>query len=112
MSSSPSDFDLYGSTPEARRISAQILVKLARQEGREPDQWLLNVAEGPASDVTPEQNAALSSQEQRRIAGFDLYGSTPEARRISAQILVKLARQEGREPDQWLLDVVAGRLPA
>ncbi|WP_175400117.1 hypothetical protein [Tsukamurella pseudospumae] len=49
MSSSPSDFDLYGSTPEARRISAQILVKLARQEGREPDQWLLDVVAGRLS---------------------------------------------------------------
>lgn len=52
------------------------------------------------------------SAKQRAASQFDLRGSTPENRRISAQILVKIARKENREPEQWVLDVAEGRLPA
>jgi hypothetical protein len=53
-----------------------------------------------------------SSAEERERADFALWGNSPEARRISAQILVNLDRQEGKTPVQWVLDVAEGRLPA
>ncbi|CAM3494063.1 hypothetical protein [Tsukamurella hominis] len=56
--------------------------------------------------------ATTSSAEQRAHADYELYGTTAEARKISARILVKLARQEDKDPDQWVLDVAEGRLPA
>ncbi|MCS3779356.1 hypothetical protein [Tsukamurella ocularis] len=52
------------------------------------------------------------SAEQRANADYELTGDTPESRRLSAEILVKLDRQEGKTPDQWVLDVAEGRLPA
>lgn len=51
-------------------------------------------------------------EDQRANADFELTGDTPEARRISARILVKLARQEGEEPEPWVLAVAEGRLNA
>ena len=52
------------------------------------------------------------SARQRAEASFRLHGDTPDIRRISARILVKAARRLGEEPEQWVLDVAEGRLPA
>ncbi|MFT3662667.1 MAG: hypothetical protein QM809_15195 [Gordonia sp. (in: high G+C Gram-positive bacteria)] len=52
------------------------------------------------------------SQRQRENADFTLRGRTPEARRASARGLVTIARKRGQQPDQWVLDVAEGRLPA
>lgn len=48
----------------------------------------------------------------RKRAAFGLRGRTPQERVIAARILVKIARQRGQEPEQWVLDVAEGRLPA
>ncbi|MFC7754361.1 hypothetical protein [Tsukamurella soli] len=48
----------------------------------------------------------------RAKADFHLWGMTPHNRRISAQIVVEVARRKGEEPEQWVLDVAEGRLPA
>ena len=53
-----------------------------------------------------------TSAEQRANADYELTGDTPESRRLSAEILVKVDRLEGKTPDQWVLDVAEGRLPA
>lgn len=64
----------------------------------------------------PEKSATMAdiadSARQRAASGKALFGSTPAARRKSAQIVVKIDRLEGREPPQWVLDVAEGRLPA
>lgn len=52
------------------------------------------------------------SAEARANAPYRLRGKTPRERRIAAQIQVKLAHQRGKEPEQWVLDVAEGRLPA
>lgn len=57
-------------------------------------------------------STARSSAEQRARSDYDLYGDTAEARRVSAEILVTLDRKEGKTPEQWVLDVAEGRLPA
>lgn len=48
----------------------------------------------------------------RERADFRLAGPTPRARLASARILVRVAELEGTEPEQWVLDVAEGRLPA
>ncbi len=48
----------------------------------------------------------------RERADFKLRGRTAPARRSAARILVKAARLRGEEPEQWVLDVAEGRLPA
>lgn len=48
----------------------------------------------------------------RERASFRLAGESPEERVIVARIRVKIARQRGQEPEQWVLDVAEGRLPA
>ena len=48
----------------------------------------------------------------RARADFKLNGRTPRARLASARILVRVAEVEGTEPEQWVLDVAEGRLPA
>lgn len=52
------------------------------------------------------------SARRREEAEFELRGVTPRARRLSAQALVNLARTLDEEPEQWVLDVAEGRLPA
>ena len=52
------------------------------------------------------------SARRREQSEFDLRGSSPAVRRANARLLVKIARIEGREPEQWILDVAEGRLPA
>lgn len=52
------------------------------------------------------------SAEERAKAKFSLTGDTPRSRQLSAEILVKLDRRKGKEPEQWVLDVAEGRLPA
>ncbi|NKY20243.1 hypothetical protein [Tsukamurella spumae] len=53
-----------------------------------------------------------NSAEERAKAKFSLQGSTPRSRQLSAELLVTLARRQGHEPEQWVLDVAEGRLPA
>ncbi|MEZ5211843.1 hypothetical protein MYK68_08670 [Gordonia sp. PP30] len=53
-----------------------------------------------------------ASARQRAESEDVLFGSTPAARRKSAQIVVKIDRLEGKEPPRWVLDVAEGRLPA
>ncbi|QKT08761.1 hypothetical protein HUN08_17295 [Gordonia sp. X0973] len=48
----------------------------------------------------------------RERADFQLRGSNPSTRRSAARILVNAARIRGEEPEQWVLDVAEGRLPA
>lgn len=52
------------------------------------------------------------SAEERANADFELAGSTPRSRRMSAELLIKLDRQEGKATPQWVIDVYEGRLPA
>lgn len=52
------------------------------------------------------------SAEERELADFELGGDSPRARQLSAQIIVKLDRQEGKQTPQWVIDVAEGRLPA
>ncbi len=52
------------------------------------------------------------SKAQRAASAWDLAGSTPDIRRMSAEILVKLDRRFGKVTPQWVLDVYEGRLPA
>ncbi len=54
----------------------------------------------------------VESARQREDADFELFGRTPEARQLSARILVNLDRQEGKVTPQWVIDVAEGRLPA
>lgn len=56
--------------------------------------------------------AEYNSAEERARAKFKLTGITPRARRLSAEIIVNVARGRGEEPEQWVLDVAEGRLPA
>ncbi|MBS4102777.1 hypothetical protein [Tsukamurella paurometabola] len=51
-------------------------------------------------------------EDARAAADFALTGDTAEARKISARILVKIARQDGEEPEPWVLAVAEGRLNA
>lgn len=53
-----------------------------------------------------------NSADERAKATFELRGDTPVSRRLSAEILVKVARRRGEEPIRWVLDVAEGRLPA
>ena len=53
----------------------------------------------------------ISSAERRAQADYVLGGETPEARVFSARILMELDRQEGKQTDQWVIDVAEGRLP-
>lgn len=48
----------------------------------------------------------------RARADFRLRGDTPEIRRQVARVRVKAQRKMGVEPDQWVIDVAEGRLPA
>ncbi|MEZ5211344.1 hypothetical protein MYK68_11365 [Gordonia sp. PP30] len=52
------------------------------------------------------------SERQRMNADYTLRGRTPRARSAAARALVTIARRRGEEPDQWVLDVAEGRLPA
>ncbi|WP_156485629.1 hypothetical protein [Tsukamurella pseudospumae] len=52
------------------------------------------------------------SAKARANAKFELTGDSPRSRQLSAEILVKVARRRGEEPEQWVLDVAEGRLPA
>ncbi|BDD84188.1 hypothetical protein TPB0596_39510 [Tsukamurella pulmonis] len=53
-----------------------------------------------------------NSAEARANAEFALAGDSPRSRRLSAQLLVRLAHRRGEDPEQWVLDVAEGRLPA
>lgn len=52
------------------------------------------------------------SARQRAEADYEIAGDTPEIRRINAGTAIKAMRKLGRTPDQWLIDVAEGRLPA
>ncbi|WP_157851108.1 hypothetical protein [Gordonia phthalatica] len=52
------------------------------------------------------------SAEARRKAAYRLAGDTPRARRYAAMALMTAQRRLGKEPDQWVIDVAEGRLPA
>ncbi|GEE01611.1 hypothetical protein nbrc107696_20570 [Gordonia spumicola] len=63
--------------------------------------------------TSPEERARLErSARERAGADFILAGRTSRARQSAANILVKVARLQGEEPEQWVLDVAEGRLPA
>lgn len=53
-----------------------------------------------------------NSAEERAKADFALAGSTPRSRWLSAEIIIKLDRQQGKTTPQWVIDVYEGRLPA
>lgn len=52
------------------------------------------------------------SARERDEADFFLRGQSEEERMISAQIVIELDRQEGKQTPQWVVDVAEGRLPA
>jgi hypothetical protein len=54
----------------------------------------------------------IISAEERARSEWELFGDTPEARRTSARIVVKVAHLKGEKPIQWVLDVAEGRLSA
>ncbi len=56
--------------------------------------------------------AEYNSAEERAKADFSLRGDSPRARQLSAELLVVLAHRKGEEPEQWVIDVAEGRLPA
>ncbi|GIZ97538.1 hypothetical protein TTY48_21500 [Tsukamurella sp. TY48] len=49
---------------------------------------------------------------QRAAADFELSGGSAAARREAAKLTVELDRQQGKEPEPWVLAVAEGRLPA
>ena len=52
------------------------------------------------------------SARQREEADFELWGDTPRTRRLIAEALVIAKRRMGKKPEQWVVDVAEGRLPA
>ncbi|MFT3716620.1 MAG: hypothetical protein QM774_11950 [Gordonia sp. (in: high G+C Gram-positive bacteria)] len=52
------------------------------------------------------------SAKAREEADFAIRGRTPRERRNYAKVLVRARELEGREPEQWVVDVAEGRLPA
>lgn len=53
-----------------------------------------------------------ASAQQRAESDYEIVGSTPEIRQINANTVVRIMRRQGKVPDQWLIDVAEGRLPA
>ena len=53
-----------------------------------------------------------ASKRQRADSEWDLRGNSPGARRAAAELLVTVRKKQGREVEQWVLDVAEGRLPA
>ncbi|WP_440713237.1 hypothetical protein [Gordonia sp. FQ] len=52
------------------------------------------------------------SRRQRENADWELRGNSPGARRAAAKLRATALRKQGREVEQWVLDVAEGRLPA
>ena len=49
---------------------------------------------------------------ERANASFSLRGDSPRTRWLSAEIIIKLDRRQGKTTPQWVIDVYEGRLPA
>ncbi|MFC7754059.1 hypothetical protein [Tsukamurella soli] len=67
---------------------------------------------GVAEQSDERRMSLEESRAQRAASPWDLAGSTPESRILSAETLIILDRRFGQETPQWVFDVYEGRLPA